>query len=76
METQIKTGPVLTARQYEVLLLIAKGYTNAEIAKILVVTKHTVKAHICAIFEVLGTSSRVQTVIKSLKLGIINVDEL
>ena len=49
MMIEIKKEIHLTARQQEVLRLVAKGYTNSEIGEIMFITDHTVKAHICAI---------------------------
>ncbi len=66
----------ITNRQLQVLKLVAQGYTNDEIAEILVITKHTVKAHISSIYETLNASSRVQITIKALKLGLIQLDDL
>ena len=66
----------ITNRQLQVLKLVAQGYTNDEIAEDLVITKHTVKAHISSIYEALNVSSRVQITIKALKLGLIQLDEL
>ena len=66
---------LLTTRQLEVLKLVAKGLTNDEIAEKMFITKHTVKAHICAIFEVLEVTSRVQAVTKGLKLCLLNPED-
>lgn len=66
----------ITNRQLQVLKLVAQGYTNDEIAETLVITKHTVKAHISSIYETLNASSRVQITIKALKLGLIQLDDL
>lgn len=48
----------LTPRQTEVLLLLAKGYSTASIEKKLVVTTHTVKAHIYGIYQKVDVHSR------------------
>ena len=50
----------LTARQREVLGLVAQGLTNAEIARRLFLTEGTVKQHLRAAYKVLGVGSRVQ----------------
>jgi len=52
----------LTAREAEVLALIATGYTNTQIAKVLVVSPSTVKTHINNIFAKTGVSDRAQAV--------------
>lgn len=48
----------LTPRQTEVLVLIAEGLTNAEIAKRLVISEHTAKHHVAAVLRTLKVSSR------------------
>lgn len=53
----------LTAREYEVLKLIAKGLNNHQIADILVVSIHTVKAHVESIYRKFNVHNKVQTVI-------------
>ncbi len=52
----------LTAREGEVLALIASGRTNAQIAEILVVSASTVKTHINNIFAKIGVTSRARAV--------------
>ena len=52
----------LTAREGEVLALIANGYTNAQIAAALVVSPSTVKTHINNIFAKTGVSDRARAV--------------
>ena len=53
------TGP-LTAREHQVLELIAKGLTDAEVAKELVVSPRTVHAHLRSVYRKLGVSSRAE----------------
>ena len=48
----------LTARELEIFKLIAKGYSNEEIAKELFISKHTVKMHISIMFQKLGIKNR------------------
>ena len=48
----------LTARELEVLRLVAGGLTNAQVAQALSVTSHTVNAHLTAIYGKLGVTSR------------------
>jgi DNA-binding NarL/FixJ family response regulator len=52
----------LTAREAEVLALIATGHSNTQIAKVLVVSPSTVKTHINNIFAKTGVSDRAQAV--------------
>ena len=48
----------LTAREREVLALVAKGSTNREISAALVISEHTVARHVQNIFAKLGVASR------------------
>ena len=50
----------LTAREEEVLVLVAQGRTNAEIAGELYITMSTVKAHIASLMRKLGARNRVE----------------
>ena len=61
----------LTTRELEVLQLCADGSSNPEIARKLMISPHTVKAHVCNILEKLCVPSRICAVIKALRLGII-----
>jgi two-component system NarL family response regulator len=50
----------LTERQQEILSLVAKGYSNRDIARHLVVSEICVKKHLQAVFEKLGASTRAE----------------
>ena len=50
----------LTARELEIVQLVAHGYTNAQIAERLCVTKWTVKFHLVNAYRKLGVSNRTQ----------------
>ena len=52
----------LTAREREVLELIAQGRSNREIAEALFVTEHTVKYHVASLFSRLDVTSRAEAV--------------
>jgi DNA-binding NarL/FixJ family response regulator len=53
----------LTAREREVLVLVARGLTNREIASALSVTVETIKTHVKRIFTKIGVHDRAQAVI-------------
>ena len=62
---------VLTARENEVLQLLAKGMSNKEIASVLVITEKTVKAHVSSILSKLHLSDRTQAALYAVKNGIV-----
>lgn len=61
----------LTAREQDVLELLAAGLTNKEIATRLGITDHTVKFHVNAILAKLGAETRTEAVVHAAKLGIV-----
>ena len=67
----VTPGPSLTRREIEVLNAVAEGLGNKAIAVRLGISEHTVKAHLAAIFEKLGATSRTEAVILGARSGII-----
>jgi DNA-binding CsgD family transcriptional regulator/tetratricopeptide (TPR) repeat protein len=61
----------LTARQSQVLALVAEGLRNAEIARRLFLSQRTVDNHVSAILGKLGADNRVEAAAKAAKLGLL-----
>lgn len=57
----------LTKREEDIVALVAKGYTNQEIARKLYLSEHTVKNHLFRIFDKLNVSSRVEVALSSIR---------
>jgi DNA-binding NarL/FixJ family response regulator len=61
----------LTAREIEVLAMLAEGLANKAIATRLSISEHTVKTHVGSIFSKLGVSTRAEAVASAARLGLI-----
>lgn len=79
--TRIPRGPVdetranpagLTARQVDVLRLLGQGYTNAQIARQLVVSVRTVDSHVAAVLDKLGARDRRHAAEQAAELGVLD----
>lgn len=64
-------GRALTARELEVLRLIAQGADNAAIGEQLSISKHTVKQYVTNILEKLGSPNRVQAAVYAVRAGLV-----
>lgn len=54
------SGPELSVREREVLMLVVEGLANKQIARRLGIAERTVKAHLTAVFQALGVADRTQ----------------
>lgn len=63
--------PTLTARETEVLRLVAQGESNPSIARALFLSEATVKTHLLHVFEKLEVSDRTRAVTKAMELGLL-----
>lgn len=61
----------LTEREFEVLKHLVAGKSNTEIAKELIVSVHTAKAHVCSILQKMCVNDRVQAAVKAVKEGLV-----
>ncbi|MEU4170820.1 response regulator transcription factor [Streptomyces sp. NPDC026665] len=62
--------PELTSRESELLELVAQGHTNDDIARRLFLSEKTVRNHVAAIMNKLGTSNRAATVARARDAGL------
>ena len=72
MESTRRNAAGLTARQVDVLRLLAEGLTNAAIARRLVVSPRTVDHHVAAILAKLEVPSRREAAAKAAELGLLD----
>lgn len=79
-EVRVPEGPggpePLTARELEVLRLVALGRANKEISGELFIEDKTVKAHVSSILRKLGVRSRTQAALYAVKTGLVGLDEI
>ena len=66
----------LTSREIEILKWAARGLSNKELSEKLFISLRTVKAHMTNIFNKLGCSSRTDAIIKGLKQGYIDLNDM
>ena len=61
----------LTSREAQILKLMTEGYSNMEIARLLVISINTTKAHVASILQKLEVDDRLQAALKALKNKIV-----
>jgi DNA-binding NarL/FixJ family response regulator len=76
-EVQVPQSPEkLTARETEVLRLLAQGMSNKEIGASLVIGIKTVKTHVSSILSKLGVPSRTQAALYAMRIGLVSEGEI
>lgn len=65
----------LTPREMEVLEVVSRGYSNAEIGRLLDLSLHTVNSHIKNIYRKLAVRSRSEAVFEAVQQGLIQIDK-
>jgi two-component system nitrate/nitrite response regulator NarL len=63
----------LTARELQVLRLLAEGLTNQQVARRLAISEHTAKFHVAALLGKLDAQSRTEAVTRGYQLGLVSV---
>jgi DNA-binding NarL/FixJ family response regulator len=71
--TAARASEVLTARELDILLLLAQGLSNEEIARDLYVEVSTVKSHLARMMPKLGVRSRLQAAVWAYQNGLVDV---
>ncbi len=71
----LKSGPTVTARERQILALIAQGRANKEIACKLGIADDTVKRHVSNLLQKLDVSDRAQATAEAIRRGIVRVDQ-
>jgi len=74
VRTPEKSVEELTEREMEVLLALAQGRSNQEIARALHITEQTVKSHVSHILAKLGVPSRTQAALYAIRMGLVSAD--
>jgi DNA-binding NarL/FixJ family response regulator len=64
-------APALSARETEILALVGRGQTNAEIGRVLLISEATVKTYLLRAYGKLGVSDRTAAVTRAIELGML-----
>lgn len=69
---QAATGTPLTSKEIELLQLVARSYSNRQIAAALYISESTVKRHLTSVYNKLGATSRVEALSRAIRNGLIS----
>ena len=72
-EATVEAGSIISAREEEVLQLVADGLGTTEIAARLFISQKTVKNHLASIYDKLDARDRTQAVLMAVKMGIVKL---
>jgi DNA-binding NarL/FixJ family response regulator len=70
---EVCRGPVITAREREVLTHIAAGLANKEIGQKLNISEFTVKRHVCQILDKMAVNDRTQAAVEAIRRGLLDL---
>ncbi|MCK5736778.1 MAG: response regulator transcription factor, partial [Spirochaetaceae bacterium] len=70
------SAPEIRPREKQILLLIARGLSNADIAAELYLSEGTIRNYASALFSRLGVADRTQAAIAALRYGIISLEDI
>ncbi len=68
-----RKGRIITAREEEVLQLIADGCSTPEVAEQLYISQKTVKNHLASIYQKLDARDRTQAVLQAVRMGLVSI---
>jgi DNA-binding CsgD family transcriptional regulator len=71
--TELDANVALTARELEVLALLAEGASNKQIARRLGISAHTAKYHVASLLEKLDAVSRTDAVAHAARIGVLHL---
>jgi len=63
----------LSPREREVVVLVARGHTNRQIAEALIISERTVGNHVMNIYGKIGATDRAQAIVYAIKQGLVRV---
>lgn len=73
---QASINPDLTPREAEILGLVARGLTNRHIGSVLGISEHTVRNHLCSIYQKLNLKNRLQVAVYSVTHGLVDLNNV